>query len=325
MLRIQLTRRWPASIEAELATRYNLRRNLTDQPLSVAALVEALQWADVVCPTVTDQLDAALFAAVPPATLRAALLANYGVGVNHIDLPAAAQLGLAVSNTPGVLTEATAELTIALMLALARRLGEGERLLRANRWEGWAPTQLLGQSLLGARLGIIGFGRIGAAVARRAELGFGMQVSYYSRSSPPAARLHGLQAQRVPDLESLLGTSDVLSLHCPSTAQTRGLLNQQRLARCRPGALLVNTARGDLIDEAALCAALAAGHLGGAGLDVHAQEPQVHAGLLARNDVVLLPHLGSATVATRQAMGRRVLHNIDAFASGQPLPDPVAA
>ncbi|MEM1434777.1 MAG: D-glycerate dehydrogenase, partial [Pseudomonadota bacterium] len=280
-----------------------------------------LAWADVLCPTVTDRLDAALFEALPAAQQTTRLLANFGVGFNHIDLTAAHARGLRVTNTPGVLTDATAELTIAALLALARRLGEGERRVRAGRWHGWAPTQLLGQSLTGRTLGVFGFGRIGAAVARRAELGLGMRVRYLNRSPVAASVVKGLEAAPCTSLDELLAVSDVLSLHCPSTPETRGLLNAERLRQLRPGTLLVNTARGDLIDEAALATALSNGELAGAALDVHAREPVVEPALLTLENVVLLPHLGSATAATREAMGRRAALNIEAFAAGTPLPD----
>lgn len=324
-LRVALTRRWPAAVEAELAATYDLRTNPEDTPLGAADLAELLCWADVLCPTVTDVLDAALFDRVSAEQLQTRLLANFGVGFNHIDLTAAHARGLIVTNTPGVLTDATAELTMAALLALARRLGEGERLVRSGRWPGWAPTQLLGQSLTGRTLGIFGMGRIGKAVARRAELGLGMTVRFVNRSPVAEAELDGLGARPCASLEELLAVSDVLSLHCPSTVATRGLLTAERLRQLRPGALLVNTARGDLIDEAALAAALREGVLAGAALDVHAHEPQVHPELLDLENVLLLPHLGSATADTREAMGRRAALNVAAFADGQTPPDVVHA
>lgn len=316
--RVWLSRRWPAAVETALAADYDLQTNPGDQPRTAAEFAQAFRWADAVCPTVTDRLDPELFAALPPADLRTRLLANFGAGYNHIDQASCAALGLAVSNTPDVLTEATAELAMTLLLMVARRAGEGERLLRAGRWQGWHPTALMGTAVTGRSLGIVGMGRIGRAMARKAQLGFGMSVRYFGGRCDAA---DGFSAEPCDSIESLLASSDFVSLHCPSTPATRHLLNAQRLAAMRPEAFLVNTARGEVVDEAALAAALSAGQLAGAALDVFEQEPLVHPALLGLENVVLLPHLGSATVATREAMGFRVKSNLDAFFAGQPLPD----
>lgn len=317
--RVWLSRRWPASVEAALAQDYELRRNTDDQPYSAEQFVEAFAWADAVCPTVTDRLDAALFARLDETTVRARVLGNFGVGFNHIDRAACDALNLAVANTPDVLTDATAELAMTLLLMLARRAGEGERLVRSSGWDGWSPTQLMGTQVTGASLGIVGMGRIGRAMARKAQHGFGMTVRYFGGNATD-----GLDAQRCESLEALLACSDFVSLHCPSNDATHHLLNGDRLAAMQSHAYLINTARGDVVDEVALAAALERGELAGAGLDVFEQEPDVHPDLLGREDVVLLPHLGSATVATREAMGFRVKRNLDAFFfADQPMPDRV--
>ncbi|MEM6707867.1 MAG: D-glycerate dehydrogenase [Pseudomonadota bacterium] len=322
-MRVALSRRWPASVEAQFAKQFELTRNRTDSPLSSSDWQHRFQVCEVVCPTVTDRLTDERLRQWTSGGARTRLLANYGVGYNHIDLDACQALRIAVTNTPDVLTGATAELTVAAMLALVRRLGEGERLVRAGRWQGWAPTELLGTGLAGKTLGILGFGRIGAAVAQRAALGLGMHIRYYSPRPVTRDRFPGFTAEPVATIDELVASVDVLSLHCPSTPETRGLLNAERLARSTPGLFVINTARGDLIDEPALTAALERRQIAGAALDVHAHEPAIHAALLERNDVVLLPHLGSATVAARRAMGERVLVNVQAFADGAELPDRV--
>jgi lactate dehydrogenase-like 2-hydroxyacid dehydrogenase len=320
---VVVTRQMPAPVEARLAARFDARLNAEDIPLDADGLAHALATADAVLCTVTDRLPASVFEQAARRGGRARLLANFGVGVNHIDLAAARAHGIAVTNTPGVLTEDTADVAMALVLMAARRLGEGERLLRAGGWDGWRPSQLLGTSLSGRTLGIVGFGRIGQAVARRARHGFGMRVLYLNPSARDEAAA-ALDAERRPTLDALLADSDVVSLHCPATPDTRHLIDAHALTRMRPGAILVNTSRGDVVDEAALAAALDAGRLRAAGLDVYEAEPRVHPALLAREDVVLLPHMGSATVETRRAMGDRAADNLEAFFAGRPLPDAVA-
>ncbi len=315
---VWVTRRLPAPVEQALRDRFDVRQRDDDAPLTAAELAQAFADADAVLTTITDRITAELLAS---PTRRARLVANFGVGVNHIALEAARAHGVAVSNTPGVLTEDTADLAILLMLSVLRRAGEGERLLRQGSWTGWTPTQLLGARLSGRTLGIVGYGRIGRAVAQRAHHGFGMPVRVWTRTPRSAADLPGLRF--VHDLDELLEQSDVLSLHCPATPETRHLIGARQFARMRPGAVLINTARGDVVDEAALVAALDAGQLAGAGLDVYEREPAVHPGLLSRENVVLLPHLGSATLETRTAMGLTAVANLDAFFAGQPLPNPV--
>ncbi len=319
--KVILTRRWPAEVEAAIADRYDLEVNHDDRPLDAAALKDALGRADALCPTVTDRVDAAVLDTRP---LRARVLGNFGVGFNHIDLDAARRAGLIVTNTPGVLTECTADIALTLLLMVARRAGEGERELRAGAWTGWRPTHLLGTQVSGKTLGLVGFGRIAQAVARRAHAGFGMRVLFHTRSAPPPDVAAALGATQAASLDDLLAQSDFVSLHCPGGAATHHLLNAERLARMRPEAFLINTARGDVVDQDALIAALAAGRLAGAGLDVYAGEPRVPAPLLAMQNVVLLPHLGSASRETRVAMGLRVLANLDAFFARREPPDRVA-
>lgn len=319
MYKILVTRSWPAAVESELSSRYKV--TFRNSALSVEEWRCALQTYDAVCPCVSDKLGADIFSGLQQPRTR--LIANYGVGYNHIDVAAAQAAGLAVSNTPGVLTDATADLAMTLLLMLARRAGEGERQLRAGQWPGWSPTHLMGSMVSGAMLGIVGMGRIGLAMAARAHYGFGMKILYHNRRPVTDSGVERMGAEFCAELTELLQRSDVVSIHCPGGAATRHLFNRDTLACMQPHALLINTARGDVIDEAALVAALEAGQLRGAGLDVFEQEPKVHPGLLRREDVVLLPHLGSATVETRTAMGRRVLANLDAFFSGAALPDRV--
>jgi lactate dehydrogenase-like 2-hydroxyacid dehydrogenase len=252
---------------------------------------------------------------------RCRMIANYGVGVNHIDLVSAAAHGIAVSNTPGVLTDATADLTLTLMLMLSRRAGEGERELRAGAWNGWRPTHLVGRQMTGKTLGIIGMGRIGQAVARRAHFGFGMDVVFQNRSAVTGGAAVG--ARQLASVAEVCAASDYVSLHCAATAETRHILGADALAAMSPDAYVINTARGDVVDEAALVAALESGTIAGAGLDVFQGEPVVNPAILAAPNTVLLPHLGSATQETRVAMGMKVVENARAFAAGTPLPDPV--
>lgn len=319
MHKILVTRTWPASVEAELKSRYDV--TFRNQPLGNDEWKEALQRYDAVCPCVADKLDAGIFQG--PAQHRTRLIANYGVGYNHIDVAAAKAAGLAVSNTPGVLTDATADLAMTLLLMLARRAGEGERQLRAGQWQGWYPTHLMGTMVTGATLGIVGMGRIGQAMAHKAHYGFGMKILYHNRKPVRDPGVERMAAEYCADLHDLLRRCDFVSIHCPGGLETRHMFNRESLAQMLPHAFLINTSRGDVIDEAALVDALDARRLAGAGLDVFEQEPRVPAALLRRDDVVLLPHLGSATLATRTAMGQRVLRNLDAFFTTGDLPDRV--
>lgn len=320
---VVVTRRWPAPVEEELRRRFpQVRLNAEDVPLGADGLRAALAEAEVVLPTVSDQLPAELF----EGELRTRFLGNFGVGYNHIDVDAAAKAGIVVTNTPGVLTDTTADTTMTLLLMIARRAGEGERELRSGRWTGWRPTHLMGADVTGKTLGILGMGRIGAAVARRAHHGFGMPVIYYDPGAgETAGPPRGLpDARRVDTVEEVLETADFVSLHMPGGGANTHLINAARLARMKPTAFLVNSARGDVVDSAALVEALRSGTIAGAGLDVYEGEPDIRAGLLELDNAVLLPHLGSATLETRTAMGMLVLDNLQAFLDGREPPCRVA-
>ena len=319
--RIVLSRRWPKRIEALLEEDYDVRRNDQDQPLSAAAMRQALRRADGFCPTVTDRMDAEVLRVPSP---RTRILANFGVGFEHIDLDAARRSGIVVTNTPDVLTDCTADLTMALILATARGVVSGDRMLRAGDWAGWRPTHIPGVRVSGKTLGLVGFGRIGRAVARRAGPGFGMRVRVLDPRPPGDEEARELGVGVCAGLDDLLETSDFVSLHCPVTPKTEGMIGQPQFRRMRRGAILINTARGALVDEHALAEALRSERLAAAGLDVYAREPEVPAELRGIGRVVLLPHLGSATQETREAMGMRVKENLDRFFAGEEPPDRVA-
>ncbi len=318
---VVVTRRLPAPVEEQLAREFDARLNADDHPFTPAELQDALRTADALLPTVTDRLSADVLAAEP---LRARILANYGVGFNHIDIAAAKARGLVVTNTPEVLTDDTADDAVMLMLMVARRAGEGERHVRAGAWTGWRPTHMLGTKVSGKTLGLVGMGRIARAVARRAHHGFGMRVIFHDPYPPPPAVAAELGAEPRASVDDVLREADFVSLHCPATPETRHLLDARRLALMRRSAFLINTARGDVVDEAALVAALERGTIAGAALDVYEHEPRVHPALLRMENVVLLPHLGSATVETRVAMGMRALENLRAFFAGAAPRDRVA-
>ena len=319
-MRVLVTRRWPDEVERALQDRFEVVLNHADRALSSAELAQAMGEFDVICPTVSDKLDAEAIGGGD----RVKLIANYGVGFDHIDLGAAKGQGIAVTNTPDVLTDATADIALTLMLMAARRAGHGERELRAGRWRGWRPTHLIGSSLKDKVLGLVGMGRIAAATARRAKHGFGMRIAYYARRECDPALAEELGAKFYPELAGLLGASDFVSLHVPGGAETANLIDAAALAAMKPGSYLINTARGGIVDHDALADALRTGHLAGAGLDVYPHEPEVPEALLSLENAVLLPHLGSANIETRIAMGMKALANIEAFAQGQPLPDRIA-
>jgi len=318
--RILVTRRWPAAVEAVLSERFDATFNLDDIALDAGQLRAALLAYDAVLPTVSDRLPATLFEG---DAIRTKILGNFGVGFNHIDVASAREKGIVVTNTPGVLTDCTADIAMLLLLSVARRGGEGERELRAGEWSGWRPTHMIGTKVTGKTVGIIGFGRIGRAFAQRCHFGFGMDVAFYNRSAidPMEAARYG--AMQLPTIEDVLAASDFVSLHCPGGAENRHLMNAARFAAMKPGAFLINTARGDVVDEAALISALEQGTIRGAGLDVYEAEPNVPERLKAMENVVLLPHLGSATEETRTAMGMKVVDNITAFFEGREPPDRV--
>jgi len=318
--RVVVTRRLPGPVEEQLTQEFDVRLNPDDRALSAAELADALRDADGLLPTVTDRLTREVLAVEP---LRARIIANYGVGFNHIDTASAKARGLVVTNTPDVLTDDTADDAVMLMLMVARRGGEGDRLVRAGVWTGWGPTHMLGTRVSGKTLGLIGLGRIGKAVAQRAHHGFGMRVIHDPYPPPPAV-VAELGAEPRGSVDDVLREADFVSLHSPATPETRHLIDARRLALMKRGAFLINNARGDIIDEAALVAALKQGTIAGAGLDVFEREPAVTPDLLMMENVVLLPHLGSATHETRIAMGLRALDNLKAFFAGAPPRDRVA-
>ncbi len=316
-----VTRKLPDAIETRMMELFDARLNLEDRPMGPPELGEAIARAQVLVPTVTDHIDKAALAKAGP---ELKLIASFGTGVDHIDLAAAKERGITVTNTPGVLTEDTADMTVALILAVMRRIGAGERLVRGGGWAGWSPTSMLGTRIGGKRLGIIGMGRIGSAVARRAR-GFGVSIHYHNRRRwhPEAEAV--LEATYWESLDQMLAHMDIISINCPHTPATYHLLSARRLKLVRPHAFIVNTARGHVIDEAALADRLAAREIGGAGLDVYEHEPAINRKLLGLDNVVLLPHMGSATLEGRIAMGEKVIVNIKTFIDGHSPPDRVLA
>ncbi|MEQ8805501.1 MAG: D-glycerate dehydrogenase [Rhodospirillales bacterium] len=317
--RVVVTRKLPDAIETRMMELFDVQLNLDDKAMTKAQLIAAVANADVLVPTVTDRIDAAILA---QAGERLRLVANYGTGVDHIDLATARQRGITVTNTPDVLTEDTADMTMALFLAVSRRIAEGERVMRTGEWQGWAPTWMLGHRINGKRLGIIGMGRIGRAVARRAR-GFGMAVHYHNRKRVHESVENELEATYWESLDQMLARVDLVSVNCPHTPATYHLLSARRLQLLQPHCIIVNTARGEVIDENALTRMLEAGDIAGAGLDVFEHEPAVNPKLLALDNTVLMPHLGSATVEGRVDMGEKVLINIKTFVDGHKPPDRV--
>ena len=318
--KVLITRRWPASVEKKLQQLYDVTLNHDDHPFTADELKQALQNYDAVCPTVCDSLPAEV---LNVANKRCKILGNFGVGYNHIDIAAAKQQGLMVSNTPGVLTESTADIAMTLLLMSARRGAEGDRLVRAGQWSGWCPTHMMSSDVTGATLGLIGFGRIAQAMARKAHHGFGMKIIYFKPTPADPSIVNDLKAIRCETIEDLLPQCDYVSLHCPGGNDTRHLINQSMLNLMKPSAHLINTARGDVVDSKALIKALQEKRIAGAGLDVYEGEPNIDPGFLSLENVSLLPHLGSATIGTRTAMGEKVLENLAAYFAGEVLPDRV--
>ena len=317
--KVFVTRKLPQPVEARLVALFDAALNPDDAPLTRAQLAAGLIDADVFVPTITDRIDAALIEAAGP---RLKLIANFGAGVDHIDVAAANARGIVVTNTPGVLTDDTADMAMALIMASARRLVEGAELVQAGGFSGWTPTSMLGRRLRGKRLGIVGMGRIGQALARRARA-FGLEINYHNRK-PVGPRIEEeLAATFWDSLDQMLAHMDIVSLNCPHTPGTFHLLSARRLSLLQPHAIIVNTARGEVIDEAAMANMLAAGKLGGAGLDVYEHEPAINPKLLKLANVVLLPHMGSATLEGRIEMVEKVLINIQAFTDGHRPPDRV--
>ena len=316
---VVVTRKLPEVIETRMMELFDTRLNRNDKPMTQAELIEAVKQADVLVPTVTDRIDKAVLAEAGP-TLK--LIASFGTGVDHIDLATAQERGMVVTNTPGVLTEDTADMAMALILAVPRRLAEGERLMRSGEWTGWGPTAMLGHRIWGKRLGIIGMGRIGTAVARRAR-GFGLSIHYHNRHRVDADTEAELEAAYWESLGQMLAHVDIVSVNCPHTPATYHLLSARRLKLLRPHAYVVNTSRGEVIDENALAEMLKNHEIAGAGLDVYEHAPTINPKLLKLDNVVLLPHMSSATIEGRVDMGEKVIVNIKTFADGHSPPDRV--
>ena len=312
--RVIVSRNWPEEVENRMQELFDVQLNETDTPMTVSEMQAALETADAFCPTVSDNVSADVLSV---ADLKARIIGSYGVGFNHIDLDAARERGLVVTNTPEVLTDCTADLAMTLLLMTARRAGEGERHVRNREWTGWRPTHMMGTKVTGKTLGLIGMGRIARAMAHRAFHGFGMKIIFTDPYPPPGEVVEALQAEARASVEDVLREADFVSLHCPGGKETYHLINSDRLALMKPGAFLVNSARGDVIDQSALTEALEHGYIAGAGLDVYEGEPAVPEKLLSMDNVVLFPHLGSASRETRVAMGIRVVENLQAFFNGE--------
>ena len=319
-LKALVTRRWPEACEERLKQLFDLTLNLDNHPLSESELKEAMRHYDVVLPTVSDRISTAVLNVEP---LRCRLLGNFGVGFNHIDLETAKSRGIVVTNTPDVLTDCTADMAMLLMLMTARRGGEGERLVRSSQWTGWHPTHFLSTKVTGKTLGLIGFGRIARAMATKAHFGFGMPIVFYNRSPVAPDVVTHFNAQVAASIEEVLQTSDFVALHCPGSPENRHLINAERLQLMKPSAILINTARGDVVDSNALIEALKQGTIRAAGLDVYENEPHLDPRLMELDNVVLLPHLGSATLETREAMGMKVIENVEAWLKGQTPPNKI--
>jgi len=315
-----VTRKLPEGIEVRLKDLFDAELNAADKPLDGEALKAAMARADVLVPTVTDKIGSEIIAGAGP---QLKLIANFGVGLNHIDVKSAAARGIIVTNTPGVLTDATADITMTLMLAVTRRAVEGVKVLEAGHFTGWCPTWMMGVGLRGRSLGIVGMGRIGEAVAQRSRA-FGLNIHYHNRKRVAAEVERELEAKFWPDLDAMLPEMDIVSINCPYTPTTYHLMSAERLKRMKRGAYLINSARGEIIDEAALASALEDGHLAGAGLDVFEREPKVEPRLLKHKNAVLFPHLGSSTIEARTGMGEKVIANISAFLAGRTPPDRVS-
>ncbi len=316
-MKVLIARPMTAEIEARARRDFDVEIRESNTPLTVSEMTHALQTCDIVVPTLGDRFNADVFAAV--AAPQCKLLANFGAGYNHIDVSAAREAGIQVTNTPGAVTDATADIAMTLILMSARRAGEGERLVRSGEWSGWHPTQMLGQHVTGKSVGIVGMGRIGQAIARRCHFGFGMDVCYVARSEKDL----DFEATRAPDLTAMAGMVDVLVVAVPGAPETYHLINADILQVMKPSAHLINIARGEIVEETALVQALETGGIAGAGLDVYEFEPAVPESLRSLDNVTLLPHLGTATAEVRTNMGHMALDNVGAFSKGLALPNPV--
>ncbi len=317
--KVILTRKLPESTETRMCELFDITLNETDKAFSREELEAAIKAADVLVPTVTDKIDSDLIA---KAGKQLRLIASFGTGVDHLDLAAAKRCGITVTNTPGVLTEDTADMAMALILAVPRRIAEGDALARSGHWQGWSPTGMLGHRINGKRLGIVGMGRIGEAVARRAR-GFGLSIHYHNRKRVHPETESELEATYWDSLDQMLARVDIVSVNCPHTPATSGLLSRERLSLMQPSAYIVNTSRGEVVDEKALAELLAQRHIAGAGLDVYSAEPDIPSSLRDLSNVVLLPHIGSATIEGRLQMGDKVIINIQTFWDGHTPPDRV--
>ena len=319
-LSVLVTCKWPDAVEAEIAKHFGAKFISDESPLSPSQLIEALRTHDVIMATVTNKLTREVFES---GGLRTKLIANFGVGFNHIDAVAAKKQGIIVSNTPGVLTDCTADTALLLMLMAARRATEGEKLVRLREWKGFGPTHFLGTRLTGKTLGVIGMGRIGQATAHRCHYGFGMPVVFHNRSKIDNEAVRAMGARQLATIEDVMASADFISIHCPGGAENRHLVNRARIGRMKKTAFLINTARGEVVDEEALADALESGAIAGAGLDVFENEPNVNPRLIAAPNASLLPHLGSATQETRLAMANKALENLIAYAEGRAVPNRV--
>ena len=320
--KVIITRKWPAEAEAQAKEWFDVVLNEDDHKMSVNELKQAMQDADAVCPTVSDfQISSEILSV---KNRRCQIVSNFGVGFNNINTDAAKEVGMVVTNTPEVLTDCTADIAMLLLLAVARRGGEGERLLRNKQWDGWCPTHMLATRVTGKKLGLIGFGRIAQAVAKKAHFGFDMDISFYDPYPPADDVISKFSATQCDTVEDVLKDADFVTLHCPGGGSNTNLMNKERLELMKNTAFLINTARGDVVDELALVEALSTGEIAGTGLDVFAREPTVTEALLTMENVVLLPHLGSATTETRVAMGIRSLNNVKVFFEGNEPGDRVA-
>ena len=318
--KVVITRKWPEGAEARAKELFDVQLNEDDHPMSVEELQEALRTADAVCPTVSDNISAEVLNVESP---KCKILGNFGVGFNHIDLDAAKANGYVVTNTPEVRTDCTADIAMTLLMMVTRRAGEGERHVRNKEWTGWRPTHMIGTKVTGKTLGLVGMGRIARAMAHKAHHGFGMKIIFTDPYPPPQEIVDDLQAESRDNIEEVLRESDFVSLHCPGGKETYHLINEERIAMMKPTAFLINSARGDVIDSQALISALKNGTIAGAGLDVFEGEPNVQEEFLSLDNIVLFPHLGSATMETRVAMGLRALENVKAFFDGEEPEDRV--
>ena len=320
--KVLLTRQWPAEAEARAQELFDVTLNEDDHKMSVEELQDAMKNYDAVCPTVSDfPINSDI---LDVEGRKCKVLCNFGVGFNNIDTDAAKAAGVVVTNTPGVLTDCTADIAMTLLLMAARRAGEGERLVRNKKWDGWCPTHFLATKVTGKKLGFIGFGRIAQAVAQKAHFGFGMELSFFDPYPPSDDVIKKFSATQLDSVEDVLKDADFVTLHCPGGGSNTNLMNAERLGLMKNSAFLINTARGDVVDEPALVNALRDGVIAGAGLDVFAKEPTVTEELLTMDNVVMFPHLGSATTETRVAMGMCSLDNVEAFFAGEEPPNRVA-